>query len=151
MVLESLWFHWELWMRPLSSSKAYHMPIEQNSEKSQPLSEKARMEEVWIISKRILFFKTFKNTNETQREALTLESWPQNIRYVRRYPWQDLGWTYCQECSPKVRIPPMEPGVHGTQREALCHLSGRWLAFQMWEWATWSHSYGWQIGFLTIF
>lgn len=127
------------------------MPIEQNSEKSQPLSEKARMEEVWIISKRILFFKTFKNTNETQREALTLESWPQNIRDVTTYPWQDLRWTYCHECVPEVRIPPMEQGVCGTHRKALCHLSGRWLVSQTWEWVTWSHSYGWQIGFLTVF
>lgn len=99
--------------------------------KTQSLFKKPKMNEIFVISKRVLLFKMCKNTDETQRKALQLESWSQNVGDVRRYPWQGLSEPPLLSMLLRSEDPPQNK-AWGWQRGALCQWSARRLVSQVW-------------------
>lgn len=150
-MLGSSWFYGGLLTRPPSSSKTYHMPIEQDLEN---LCHCLRGQG-WMRSEsfqREFCFSESVKTQWNSEGSSHLEFWPQSSSDVRRYPWQDFRWIYCNECALEVRKPPTEQGVSVAQRGALCQLRGRWLVSQMWtcpfSLASWLYSSGWNFSYV---
>lgn len=151
MVLESLWFHWELLIETIALLKSIPYTYWAKLGKISTIVWKGKVGgSLNHFTKNFVFQNIQKHKWNTEGSSHTriLTSEHQRCETIPLAGSQvNLLWWVCSE----VRIPPMQQGVCGTQREALCHLSGRWLGSQMWAWVTWSHPYGWQIGFLTVF